>query len=138
MWLPLVGWGIAVLRPIAIDRSAGHAAVSQVIEKGLVRLKQGLWVVIFPEGTRVAPGETRRYGVSGALLAIRSGTPIIPVAHDSGDFWPRRGFLKRPGTIRVVFGPPIEPVGDDARATCDKVQEWIEGQVAELRRTAVR
>jgi 1-acyl-sn-glycerol-3-phosphate acyltransferase len=134
MWLPLVGWGIAGLRPIAIDRNAGHAAVSQVIDQGLERLADGLSVVIFPEGTRMAPGETRRYGVSGALLAMRAQCPIVPVAHNAGDFWPRRGLLKKRGTIRLVFGPPIAPEGDDARAVCDQVQSWIEAQVAELRR----
>jgi 1-acyl-sn-glycerol-3-phosphate acyltransferase len=133
MWLPLVGWGISGLRPIAINRNAGHAAVNQVVEQGLARLAEGLWVVIFPEGTRMAPGETRRYGTSGALLAIRGKTKIIPVAHNAGDFWPRRGLIKKRGNIRLVFGPPIEPIADDARATGDRVQAWIEAKVAELR-----
>jgi 1-acyl-sn-glycerol-3-phosphate acyltransferase len=136
IWLPLVGWGIAGLRPIAIDRSAGHTAVGQVVEQGLERLSEGLCVVVFPEGTRMAPGETRRYGVSGALLAVRAKCPIVPVAHNAGDYWPRRGLLKKPGNIRLVFGPPITPEGEDARAICDGVQSWIESQVAELRRSA--
>jgi len=134
MWIPLLGWGLAALKPIAINRSAGGSAISQVVEQGCLRLKSGLWVVIFPEGTRMAVGETRRYGSSGALLAIEAGKKIVPVAHNAGDFWPRRGLLKKRGNIHVVFGAPLEPVGKDPRATNDKVQEWIETKVAELRK----
>ena len=135
MWIPLLGWGLAALKPIAINRGAGASAINQVVEQGRLRLANGLWVVIFPEGTRMAVGETRRYGTSGALLAIESGKSIVPVAHNAGDFWPRRGLLKKSGNIRLVFGAPMEPVGKDPRATNDKVQQWIETKVAELRRT---
>jgi len=134
MWLPFVGWGLAALRPIAIDRGASRSAITQVVDQGKARLAEGLWVLIFPEGTRTAPGETRRYGLSGAMLAVETGAKIIPVAHDAGDYWPRRGLLKKPGVIRVVFGPPIEPVPGDARATNEKVQAWIDSTVAALRR----
>jgi 1-acyl-sn-glycerol-3-phosphate acyltransferase len=132
MWIPLVGWGLAALRPIAIDRNAGHGAINQVVEQGTARLAEGLWVVIFPEGTRVAAGEARRYGSSGSLLAMAAHAQIIPVAHNAGDYWPRRGFLKKPGIIRVAFGPPIDPVADDARATNEMVRDWIDSKVAEL------
>ena len=133
MWLPLVGWGLAALRPIAIDRSGGQSAIHQVVEQGRDRLTRGWWVVIFPEGTRMAPGQTRRYGTSGSMLAIETNTSIIPVAHNAGDFWPKRGLLKKPGVVRLVFGPPIEPVPGDVRATSEKVQTWIESTVASLR-----
>lgn len=133
MWLPLLGWGLAALRPIAIDRSGGQSAINQVIAQGRDRLARGLWVVIFPEGTRMAPGQTRRYGTSGALLALETRTPIIPVAHNAGDFWPKRGLLKKPGVVRLVFGPPIDPVPGDVRATGETVQTWIESTVAALR-----
>jgi 1-acyl-sn-glycerol-3-phosphate acyltransferase len=133
MWLPLLGWGLAALRPIAIDRSGGQSAINQVLEQGRDRLARGLWVVIFPEGTRMAPGQTRRYGTSGSMLAIETHSSIIPVAHNAGDFWPKRGLLKKPGMVRVVFGAPIEPVPDDPRATGEKVQTWIESTVAALR-----
>jgi 1-acyl-sn-glycerol-3-phosphate acyltransferase len=125
-WIPFVGWGIRQLRAIAVDRSGGPAAVRDVIAQGQKRLAQGAWVVIFPEGTRMPPGETRRYGVSGALLAVETGRFIVPVAHDAGYFWPRRGWLKRPGTIRVIIGPPIEPAGRNPRAINDEAQAWIE------------
>ena len=133
MWIPLLGWGLAALKPIAINRSAGHSAINQVVEQGLVRLNKGLWVVIFPEGTRMAAGETRRYGTSGALLAIEAQKQIVAVAHDAGDYWPRRGLLKKRGNIRVVFSAPMNPVGADPRATNDQVQDWIETTVARLR-----
>ena len=97
MWIPLVGWAVHCLKPIAINRKAGAAAVTQVVEQGTQRLREGMWILIFPEGTRVAVGETRKYGVSGALLASRAGCKIIPVAHNAGYYWPRRGWLKKPG-----------------------------------------
>ena len=107
MWLPFFGWGLALLKPIAIDRSAGRTAVKQVISQGQERLRRGLCVVIYPEGTRVLPGQEHRFGVSGAALAKAAGCPILPIAHNAGDVWPRRSFLKRPGLVRVVIGPPI-------------------------------
>jgi len=97
-----------------------------VIEQGRARLAEGEWVVIFPEGTRMPPGQTRKYGASGALLATETGKLIVPVAHDAGYYWPRRGLLKRPGTIRVVIGPPIDAVGRDPRDINAEAQAWIE------------
>lgn len=132
MWIPLIGWATALLRPIAINRAAGHRAVSQVVEQGRDRLARGLWILIFPEGTRVAPGQTRKYGVSGALLASQAGAKLVPIAHNAGDFWPRRGLLKRPGTIRVVIGPPIEAAGRDARDLNAEAQAWIEAKMREI------
>jgi 1-acyl-sn-glycerol-3-phosphate acyltransferase len=133
LWIPFVGWGIRLMHAIAIDRRSGHSAVSQVIEQGLRRLDEGDWIIIFPEGTRMPPGETRRYGVSGALLAAQSGRFVVPVAHDSGYYWPRRGLRKKPGTIRVVIGPPIQAIGRDPRDVNEEAQHWIEGKIRELR-----
>jgi 1-acyl-sn-glycerol-3-phosphate acyltransferase len=133
LWIPFVGWGIRLMHAIAIDRRSGHSAVSQVIEQGLKRLDEGDWVIIFPEGTRMPPGETRRYGVSGALLAAQSGRFVVPVAHDSGYYWPRRGLRKKPGTIRVAIGPPIQAIGRDPRDVNEEAQRWIEGKIRELR-----
>lgn len=127
MWLPFFGWGLALLRPIAIDRGAGRKAVEQVVQQGTARLRSGLWVVIFPEGTRVAPGTKGRYRAGGAMLAEHSGYPVVPVAHNAGEFWPRHGFLKRPGTVRVVIGPPIESAGRGAEAILADAEAWIEG-----------
>jgi 1-acyl-sn-glycerol-3-phosphate acyltransferase len=130
--IPVFGWGLRRLGPIAIDRKGGANAVNQVLSQGRSRLSQGLCVMIFPEGTRMPVGQTRRYGLSGALLASAAGKPIVPVAHNAGLFWPRRGWLKRAGTVRVVIGAPIPTAGRDARAINDDVQHWIEARVAEL------
>lgn len=132
MWIPIFGWALAVLKPIAIDRRAGRSAVEQVVVQGSRRLQQGLWVMIFPEGTRTAVGQTRRYGLSGVLLAQRNGLPVVPVAHNAGMFWPRRGWLKKPGVVRIVIGAPITTRGRDAREVTAEVQDWIESRVAEL------
>lgn len=132
MWIPVVGWAVRCLRPIAINRKAGAAAVSQVVEQGTQRLAAGLWVLIFPEGTRVAVGKSRKYGVSGALLASRVGCKIVPVVHNAGYFWPRRGWVKKPGVVRVVIGPAIEAAGRDPRELNDEVRAWIEGQLATM------
>ena len=132
MWIPLFGWALALLRPIAIDRGAGRKAIEQVIEQGRERLQSGIWVVVFPEGTRVAPGTRRRYGIGGAVLAAETGYPIVPVAHNAGSFWPRRGFLKRPGTVRVVIGPVIDSHGKTAEELRRLAEEWIERTMVEL------
>lgn len=126
LWVPFFGWGLAMLEPIAIDRSAGRKAVTQLVEQGGRRLEDGRWVVIFPEGTRVVPGQTGRYGIGGAVLAEKTGYPVVPVAHNAGEFWPRRSFLKRPGTITLVVGPPIDPSGKAAEQIRDEAREWIE------------
>lgn len=132
LWIPFVGWGIRQLHAIAINRKSGHSAVGQVIEQGKQRLAEGDWIMIFPEGTRMLPGQTRRYGVSGTLLAAETGRFIVPVAHNAGDFWPRRGLMKKAGTVRVVIGRPIEARGRDVREINREVQEWIEATVARL------
>ena len=132
LYLPVFGWALAlVMKTIAIDRGAGRSAVKQVIEQGKERLASGMSVCIFPEGTRMPPGETRRYGVSGAALAAEVGCPIVPVAHNAGDLWPKRGMAKTPGRVRFVIGPPIK-AGDDPRETNLLVQEWIETKMAEI------
>ncbi len=133
LWIPFFGWALKVLRPIGIDRRGGRVAVQQVVSEGRARLQEGLWVVIFPEGTRMPAGQTRRYGLSGALLAAETGVPVVPVAHDAGDYWPRRGWWKRPGTVRLVIGPPIATQGRDPREINEEAQSWIEAKVAELR-----
>jgi len=138
MWVPVFGWVLAFLKPIAINRKGGTAAVQQVVEQGRARLDEGLWVVIFPEGTRVPAGQTRRYGLSGALLASQVGRPVVPVAHNAGEFWPRRGLRKRRGVIRVVIGPPIPTAGRDPRAINEDAQRWIEETLERLRGAQTR
>lgn len=133
LWIPFFGWGLATLRPIAIDRSSSREALAQILDQGRARLDDGCWVVIFPEGTRVAPGERRRYRQGGALLAHETGCPVLPIAHDAGDYWPRNGFIKRPGTIRLTIGPLIPTAGRSAGEINDAAEAWIEGTVNALR-----
>jgi 1-acyl-sn-glycerol-3-phosphate acyltransferase len=132
LWLPFVGWGLLAMRAIAIDRSSGQAAREQIVQQGAERLKEGLWVTIFPEGTRVAPGKRGRYGIGGALLATRTGAPIVPIAHNAGEVWPRYAFRKHAGTVRVVIGPVIDPEGMDVLQAKNAVEDWIEGEMARI------
>ena len=132
-WVPIFGWAVALLfRPIGINRKAGGPAVRQVIREGKKKLAEGTWVTIYPEGTRVQPGETRRYGVSGAALAQEANVPIIPVAHNAGDLWRRREFTKRPGIVRFCIGPPISAAGRPPKETNLIVQHWIETKMGEI------
>jgi 1-acyl-sn-glycerol-3-phosphate acyltransferase len=128
LWIPFFGWGLALMSPIAIDRSRGVAALRAMARRGCERLAQGFWIVIFPEGTRVAPGERRTYQLGGAWLAAASGAPIVPVAHNAGLVWPRNAFIKRPGTVTVRIGPPIEAANRDPKMLNALVESWIEEQ----------
>jgi 1-acyl-sn-glycerol-3-phosphate acyltransferase len=132
MWVPFFGWGLALLRPIAINRRAGRVAVRQVISQGQQRLKEGLFVVIYPEGTRVLPGEERHFGISGAALAKRAGRPVVPVAHNAGDFWPRRSLLKHPGTIRIAIGEPIDTTELSHDEITRRGREWIAAEIERI------
>jgi 1-acyl-sn-glycerol-3-phosphate acyltransferase len=132
LWIPFIGWGLKLLRPISINRGAGHRAVNQVIDQGKERLAAGLWIIIFPEGTRVVAGEKRKYGVSGALLATETGKFVVPLSHNAADFWVRRGIIKKPGTIRVVIGEPIVAAGKDPRLLNDEVRRSIEAGLAHI------
>lgn len=125
LWLPFFGWGLALLQPIAIDRGAGRRAVKQIIKQGKQRLADGLWVVVFPEGTRVAAGEHRRFGIGGAVLAESSAAPVVPIAHNAGLFWPRRKFIKRPGVVQVVIGPVIHSAGRKTAEINAEAEDWI-------------
>ena len=128
LWIPFFGWGLALMSPIAIDRSRGLAALRQLVRRGKERLAQGFWVVVFPEGTRVAPGECRKYQLGGALLAEHSGAPVVPVAHNAGLLWRRNAFIKHPGTITVRIGPTIDSAGRDAATINALAEQWIEEQ----------
>lgn len=125
LWLPFFGWGLALMIPVAIDRKAGKKALRQVIHQGIDRLKRGLWIIIFPEGTRTAPGEQRRYAIGGAMLAEKSGHKVVPVCHNAGEFWPKDSFIKRPGTITLVIGEPFDPAGLRSTEINERTEQWI-------------
>jgi 1-acyl-sn-glycerol-3-phosphate acyltransferase len=131
-WLPFFGWGLWLMKTIFIKRGSGRVAVQQLVRQGRQRLDEGIWVVIFPEGTRVLPGMRGRYRIGGAVLAEQTGYPIVPVAHNSGEYWPRRSLTKFPGTIQVRVGPVIETSGKSAQQLLDEASGWIEAQMDEI------
>lgn len=130
--IPFFGWGLALLRMIPIDRAKGKEAFEQVVQVGQQRLDEGRWPILFPEGTRIAPGKMGRFKMGGALLAIRTNSPITPIAHNAGELWPRHAFTKKPGLITVRIGPPISPDGLTPEALNDKVSAWIEAEMKSL------
>ena len=132
LWIPLFVWGLARLRPSDIKRGTGRRAVDQVVKQGTDRRAGGLWGLIFPEGTGLPPRTRRKYKQGGAILAAESGYPVVPIAHNAGSFWPRRGFVKRPGVIRVAIGPVIESRGRSAAEITKLSEDWIESTMKEL------
>ncbi|CAN1485324.1 MAG: 1-acyl-sn-glycerol-3-phosphate acyltransferase [Sulfuritalea sp.] len=128
LWIPIFGWGLAMSSPIAINRAAGREALKQLVEKGKDRLAKGFWVVIFPEGTRIAPKKRGKYHIGGAWLAAHTEIPVLPVAHNAGDFWPK-GFIKAPGIIHMHIGKPIQTTGLKTDALNQLVENWIETEM---------
>jgi 1-acyl-sn-glycerol-3-phosphate acyltransferase len=133
LWLPIFGWGLAMLSPIAIDRGAGRRALRQMLDQSRSRLERGFCIVIFPEGTRVSPGERRPYQPGGAWLAVQTATPVVPVAHDAGTLWPRNAFIKRGGTVTVSIGEPLDPRNTTPQEINSRVEEWIRGELARMK-----
>ncbi len=130
--VPFFGWGLAMMSPIAIDRGAGMQALKQMLEQGRERLAQGFWIIIFPEGTRIAPGQRGRYQIGGAWLAVHTGAPVLPIAHNAGQLWRKNALLKFPGTIIVSIGKPIDPQGLTPEELNRRVEDWVESETARL------
>lgn len=130
--IPFFGWGLAMTSPIAIDRSAKKKALEQIVEQGKDRLKQGFWIVIFPEGTRIPPGQRGKYRIGGAWLATHTNTLVVPVAHNAGELWGRNSFIKYPGTITVSIGEPIDPTGMEPGELNAQVEAWIEFEMLRI------
>ncbi|MDP2070885.1 1-acyl-sn-glycerol-3-phosphate acyltransferase [Methylotenera sp.] len=132
LMIPIFGWGLAMSSPIAIDRSAGREALKKLVANGKARLDKGFWVVIFPEGTRKAPGERGKYHIGGAWLATHTQTQVVPVAHNAGEYWAKNSFIKKPGIIQIHIGKPIQMVGIKTDALNHQVEHWIETEMATL------
>lgn len=130
--LPIWGWGLRALEPIAIDRSEKKAALKSLLAQGNEWVKKGLWLIVFPEGTRIAPGNNGKYNAGGCLLAQKTGTPIISVAHNAGEYWPPRSFLKYPGKITLVIGPIIETKDRKANDLIVEAETWIENTMQKI------
>jgi len=131
--IPFLGWAFAALKAIAIDRGAGREALKQMVDQGKDRLARGLWVVIFPEGTRIAPGKKGKYHIGGAWLATHTQATVVPVAHNAGEFWRKNSFIKTPGVITVSIGKPINTSGLKPDELNHMVENWIEGEMPLLR-----
>lgn len=132
LWIPFWGWAMATLKPIAINRSTPKEALSQLLKQGTKRLQEGYWIVMYPEGTRTAPGEQHKFSGSGSLLAQRTGYPIIPIAHNAGEFWPRNSFLKYPGVIQVRIGSAIAVEGRKSKDINAEAENWIKNAMQEI------
>jgi 1-acyl-sn-glycerol-3-phosphate acyltransferase len=133
LWIPIFGWGLAMSSPIAIDRSAGREALKKLVANGKDRLEKGLWVVIFPEGTRKAPGERGKYHIGGAWLATHTQTQVVPVAHNAGNCWPKNSFIKKPGVIQLHIGKPIQTADLKTDSLNGQVEAWIESEMLVLK-----
>lgn len=130
--IPFFGWGLAIIDPIAIDRSQKRSALDQIITQGKKYLREGRYILCFPEGSRVKPGEVVKYKIGGGRLAEATCAPVIPVAHNAGEFWPRKGFMKIPGTVKVVIGPAIDTHNKSATDILIEAQTWIESTMREI------
>lgn len=130
--IPFFGWALRLVDPIAIDRNRKQNALKQVITQGVERLHNGQFVMIFPEGTRVPPGEIIPHFAGGSLLAIKAQVPIVPLAHNAGQFWPARRLEKYPGVITLKIGAPIDSCGRDAKGLTQEVENWIRTEVSKL------
>lgn len=134
--IPVFGWGLSALQPIAINRNDKRSAMRQIIEQGKACIEKGISILCFPEGTRTAPGAEPDYKIGGAKLAEAVAAPIVPIALNSGECWPRRGFIKKPGTISVIIGPVIETKDKQAKAILAETKGWIEGEMQKINFTA--
>ncbi|WP_407313951.1 lysophospholipid acyltransferase family protein [Pseudomonas sp. nanlin1] len=129
LYVPFFGWAMAMLRPISIDRDNPKAALKEIASKGDKLLKDGVWVLIFPEGTRVPFGKIGKFTRSGSALAANAELPVLPIAHNAGKYWPKEGWGKRAGTIQVIIGEPMYAQSNAPRAIAqlnDQVQAWNE------------
>jgi 1-acyl-sn-glycerol-3-phosphate acyltransferase len=131
-WIPFLGWGLALMSPIAIDRARGKQAMRRMIALGGERLAQGFSIMVYPEGTRIPVGRRGTYKPGGGILAVQNSVSVLPVAHNAGLVWPRNSFLKYPGKVTVVIGKPIDTHGLPVEEVMRRVEDWIEGQMLSL------
>jgi 1-acyl-sn-glycerol-3-phosphate acyltransferase len=130
--IPFFGWALAITPSISIDRKSGKEAMRNLLDQGSLRIKQGYSIAIFPEGTRAAPGTQRRYKIGGAYLATETGTAVLPIALNSGEFWGKNAFVKEPGMATVSIGPAIETTGLSADEVNARAEAWIEGEMRRI------
>ncbi len=124
-WIPLFGWALWAIDAIALNRGTGRKAIQQLVAESRQRMDEGRTLVLFPEGTRVMPGQHKPFKLGGAIVAQQTGYSILPIAHNAGEFWPRHSWIKWPGTVRVVIGKPIDPTGKTPEQIIAEVGNWI-------------
>jgi len=124
-WIPFFGWALKAVNAIALNRGTGRKAITQLIRESQRHMDQGRILMLFPEGTRVLPMQAKPFKLGGAIISQRTGYAVVPIAHNAGEFWPRHSWIKWPGTIRVVIGPPIEPAGKKPEEIIAEVGGWI-------------
>lgn len=132
LWIPVFGWALLITKQIAINRGAPRRALQQILETGTARIADGHSVLLFPEGTRVPPGQMRSFSRGGAMLAKKAQVPVVPIAHNAGECWPAHRFLKYPGEISVSLGPPIMPDAGDAKELNRRAEEWVRAEMERL------
>ena len=132
LYVPFFGWAIGLLDMVHIDRSQKAQSFQKVVQQGKALLEKGIWVIMFPEGTRIPRGQVGKYKSGGARLAIETGVPVVPIAVNSATCWPRRAWLKRPGTVTVSIGPAIASQGRQPDELMRQVQDWIEGEMRRI------
>ncbi|MFM6996499.1 MAG: lysophospholipid acyltransferase family protein [Limnohabitans sp.] len=130
--VPFFGWAMGRLDMIHIDRSQRAQAFNKVVTQGRRLMAQGVWVIMFPEGTRIDRGQRGQYKTGGTRLAIEAGVPVIPIAVTSGRCWPRRAFIKRPGVVDISIGRPIPSAGRQPEELMAEVEAWIEAEMRRL------
>lgn len=132
LYIPIFGWALYVLKFIMIDRASGRSAIQQMCEQAADRLSKKRWIIVFPEGTRQPVGAKPHYRVGGAKIAEHVPANVLPVALNAGEFWPRMGFIKWPGTITVSIGPVISSEGKSAADILAETESWIESRMDEI------
>lgn len=130
--IPFFGWGLALLKPVAIDRSKPRDALRQVHKEGVERIKEGISLLVFPEGTRIPAGKIGNYARGGAEIACVTGVPVLPIAHNAGELWPVSRILKTPGTLTVVIGKPIPSANRNSKELTEEVKAWIENEIKNM------
>ena len=132
LYLPIWGWALLTLKTIVINRKNQRGALKALLKQGTRYLNEGLSVLIFPEGTRVAVGDVVKFNVGGAMLAHKAGYPVIPVAHNAGKYWPRYSFIKYPGVIKIKIGPVIQTAGRKPADINAEAEAWIRQALHEM------
>lgn len=132
LWIPIFGWALLLLQPIAINRNKKQLALKTIMKKAPEAINKGSWYMVYPEGTRVKPGDKQDYASGSSLIACRNGFKVLPVAHNAGYCWPARRFLKYPGTITLSIGPTISCDNKKAKDVTQHVESWIRAEQEKL------